>query len=78
MLAPNPYPLSMRQIKQYDTFILAKDINPVIVKGMRGVVLDIWSEKGLEVEFVKEDATNYEYQGNYTFTVDISYIGEIV
>ena len=67
----------MRNIKQYDTFILAKDINPKIMKGMTGIILEVWARNSFEVEFVKEDGSNYEYEGHATFTGDESFIGEI-
>lgn len=56
-------------IKQYQTFILNTDLNSNIKKGMRGVILEIFDENTFEIEFVKEDGSNYEYGGNYTFTV---------
>lgn len=67
----------MRNIKQYDVFILTKDINPEIVKGMSGVILEVWAHDSFEVEFVKEDGSNYMSEGGGTFTVDESFIGEI-
>ena len=67
----------MKNLKQYDVFELAKDINPNIKQGMRGVILDIWDVDAYEVEFVKEDGTNYEYEGQSTFTIDGSFIGQI-
>jgi Domain of unknown function (DUF4926) len=68
----------MQTIKQYDVFILNKDINPAITRGMEGVILEIWDKDSYEVEFVKLDGTNYEFEGQSTFTVDKTYIGEIV
>ena len=67
-----------RTIKKYDVFFLAKDLNPIITKGMQGVILELWDEDGFEIEFVHEDGTNYEYNGRATFSVDRSYIGEII
>ena len=67
----------MDKIKQYDVFILNKDINEVVVKGMEGVILEIWNNNSYEVEFVKEDGSNYEFEGQSTFTIDSSYIGNI-
>ena len=69
---------TMQTIKQYDVFLLAKDLNQIITKGMQGVILEIWDENGFEIEFVREDGTNYEYDGASTFTVDRSFIGEII
>jgi hypothetical protein len=68
----------METIKQYDVFELAKDINPNITKGMWGVILEVYSSKDFEVEFVKEDGTNYEFEGQSTFMVDSSFIGQIL
>jgi len=68
----------MHEIKQYDVFILINDINPIIVKGMEGVILEIWNNDSYEVEFVKEDGSNYEFGGQSTFTIDKSYIGNII
>jgi hypothetical protein len=36
---------------------------------MQGVILMKYSEHAFEVEFVKEDGTNYEYNGQSTFTL---------
>ncbi|MEJ8844470.1 DUF4926 domain-containing protein [Lacibacter sp. H375] len=68
----------MQTIKQYDVFILNKDINSAIIRGMKGVILEILDKDCYEVEFVKQDGINYEFEGQSTFTVDKSYIGEIV
>jgi hypothetical protein len=68
----------MQNLKQYDVFILAKDINPAIVSGMQGVILEIWNENDFEVEFVKDDGTNYQYEGQPTFTIDRSFIGKVI
>ncbi len=67
----------MKVIKQYDVFELSKDINPTIIKGMSGVILEICGVDSYEVEFVKEDGTNFEYNGQFTFTIDRSFIGKI-
>jgi hypothetical protein len=68
----------MRAFDQYDVFELAKDINPAIKKGMKGVILEVWDKDAYEVEFVKKDGTNYEFGGQSTFTVDASFIGKIL
>ena len=74
-----PWPLAaiMKPFKQYDIFELAKDLNPVIKKGMIGVILEVWDSKNFEVEFVKNDGSSYEYEGNGTFTVDSSFFEEM-
>jgi len=56
-------------LQQYETFELIKDLNPVITKGMRGVILEVYDEGTYEVEFVKDDGANYEYEGQGTFTI---------
>jgi hypothetical protein len=73
----NKFRATLHAIKQYDVFILNKDINPAITKGMEGVILEIWDSNSYEVEFVKEDGTNYEFEEQSTFTIDCTYIGEI-
>lgn len=67
----------MPKIKQYDVFVLSKDINPTIIKGMQGVILEAWNDDTYLVEFIKEDGTNYEFETQSTFTIDNSYIGQI-
>ncbi len=74
----SPLGATMSEIKQYDIFILSKDINPNITKGMRGVILDVWTDETFEAEFVKENGTNYGFEGSFTFTIDKSYIEKIV
>ena len=69
--AESSFKNAMKFIKQYDVFKLARDINPVIKKGMKGVILEIWKPGVFEVEFVKDDATNYEFEGQSTFTLTI-------
>ena len=56
-------------MKQYDTFILKEDLNPEIRADMTGVILEIHSQDDVEVEFVRQDGTNYEYNGQSTFTI---------
>ena len=56
-------------MKQYDTFILKEDLNPEIKAGITGVILEICGKDDIEVEFVKQDGTNYEYNGQPTFTI---------
>ena len=45
---------------------------------MEGVILEIWNENDFEVEFVKADGSNYEFEGKFTFTIDKSYIEKLV
>jgi hypothetical protein len=63
----------VQMIQQYQMIILTKDVNPVVKKGMKGVVLEIWDGNSFEVEFLKNDGKNYEYEGLSTFTLDGSY-----
>lgn len=55
--------------QQYQTFILSKDLNPVITAGMIGVILEVYDKNTFEAEFVKSDGSNYEFEGQGTFTV---------
>jgi hypothetical protein len=68
----------MVTVKQYDVFKLTRDLNVFITKDMEGVILEIWNDNSFEVEFVKDDGTNYEYNDQSSFTIDKSFIGEIV
>jgi ribonuclease inhibitor len=67
----------MKASRQYDIFQLAKDLNPVIKRGMLGVILEVLDSKNYEVEFIQNDGNNYEYDGNYTFTIDNSFFEDI-
>jgi len=60
--------------KQYQTVELQIDLNPIIIKGMTGVILEIWDENHFEIEFVRKDGSNCEYDGNVTFTVNSTMI----
>ncbi|HET7001785.1 MAG TPA: hypothetical protein VFI33_10765 [Puia sp.] len=56
-------------IEQDQSFELSRDINPEITKGMMGVILKIVEpDKSFEVEFPREDGSNY---GDKTFTISI-------
>ena len=54
-------------MEEYDIVRLIVDINPVIRKGMVGTIMLKYSDEDFEVEFVKEDATNFEYGDQSTF-----------
>ena len=57
-------------LKQFDQIELLEDMNPIIIKGMIGVILEVFNEgEAFEVEFVKDDGTNYEYEGQFTFAI---------
>jgi len=40
--------------KKFDTFILKKEINKKLPKGIKGVILDKYDNSHFEVEFVKK------------------------
>jgi hypothetical protein len=62
----------MPLIEQNQSFELSRDISPEITKGMMGVILEILEpDKSFEVEFPREDGSNY---GDKTFTISIDYI----
>lgn len=66
------------KLQEYDTFELLEDLNFNIIKGMQGVILEVWVEgKVFEVEFVKVDGTNFEFEGKFTFTVESSQICKV-
>jgi len=59
----------MPVIEQDQSFELSRDINPEITKGMMGVILRVLEpDKSFEVEFPREDGSNY---GDKTFTISI-------
>jgi ATP-dependent exoDNAse (exonuclease V) alpha subunit len=65
----------MAIIEQNQVFELAKDLNPVIVKGMMGLIVEIQEpDKTFVAEFPKEDGSNYEYNGINSFTIATDYI----
>ncbi|HRH37601.1 MAG TPA: hypothetical protein PK760_04620 [Flavobacteriales bacterium] len=64
-------------INQYDCFLLKKDVNAVIVAGMQGVILEVWDDTLFLVEFVKTDGSNHEFNGEFQFDLDLSFIGEV-
>lgn len=61
-------------MKPYDTFLLLEDLNPSITKGMQGVILEIYDSDTIEVEFVKADGSNYEYNDQITFQLKTTFI----
>ena len=58
-------------MNQYQIFELLIDLNPVIKKGMKGVILEIWNNESFEAEFVDDEGFNYTYNGNATFSLNI-------
>ena len=57
------------QIKQFDVVELLEDLNEVIKKGMVGCVLEVWDDNTVEIEFVKNDGSNFEHEGQITFAI---------
>jgi len=55
--------------KQYQTIELTKDLSPILKKGMRGIILEVWDEQTFEVEFLDDEGYNYEYNGEGIFTL---------
>ena len=68
----------MKDIRRHDVFILAKDLNSVIKKGMAGVILEILDMDSFITEFVQSDGTNYSYGEEDTFIIDKSFIEKII
>jgi hypothetical protein len=69
---PNSKTYLLPLIEQYQIFELARDLNPVIVNGMLGTILQILRpDEVFEVEFVKDEVSNYEFDGQFTFTISI-------
>lgn len=58
-------------MKQYQIFELLIDLNPIIKKGMKGVILTIWNNANFEAEFLDDEGFNNIYEGNATFTLNI-------
>lgn len=56
--------------QQYQIIELINDVNPILRQGMQGVILEVWNENTVEAEFLDADGSNYEYQGNATFTLN--------
>ena len=61
-----------KNIEQYKAVILLEALNPIIKKGMKGCILEVWDDNMVEVEFIKPDGTNYEFKGGYTFAIAIN------
>lgn len=49
--------------QKYQIVELVNDITPSLTKGMQGVILKIWNDMTVEVEFLDSDGFNYEYHG---------------
>ena len=59
-------------MEELDTFILNKNINNSIRKGMAGTILLIHSEERFTAEFVNKDGTNVTDKGFGTFIISLS------
>jgi hypothetical protein len=57
------------KIEQYDIVELIEDLNPKILKGFKGTILEKYSDNQFEIEFVNEDGSNVLYNDQFTFTV---------
>ena len=62
-------------VKQYDVFEVNREINPLVPKGSRGAILEVWEDGVFEVEFVGPDGQNIAYDGRNTYTIYIKDIG---
>jgi hypothetical protein len=60
--------------KKFDTFILKKEINKKLPKGIKGVILDKYDNSHFEVEFVKKNGKNIEVDGKSTFIITKDFI----
>ena len=64
-MADNPF-------MQYQVITLCRDINPVLRKGMQGVILEILDAETFITEFLDDEGFNYEYEGQFTFDLKSS------
>jgi hypothetical protein len=55
--------------QQYQSIKLKRNLNSLTIKGMTGVILEVYDNDNFEVEFVKEDGSNHEFEGQFTFMV---------
>lgn len=55
--------------QQYQSIKLERNLNSLTIKGMTGVILEVYDNDNFEVEFVKEDGSNHEFEGQFTFMV---------
>jgi len=67
----------LQPIERYQSFELSKDLNPLIVKGMMGIILEVLEpEKTFLAEFPGDNASNLTYEGKSSFTISSDYILE--
>ncbi len=62
-------------IKQFDFFTVNRDINPVVPRGSRGTILEVWEAGMFEVEFLNAQGQNILYDGKKSFTITVDDIG---
>jgi len=62
--------------RQYQIIVLTRDLNPIIKKGAKGVILEAWGNEVFEVEFLNDAGINYAYNGQFTFTLTTKDITE--
>ena len=62
-------------IKQFDFFTVNRDINPLIPRGSRGTILEVWEGGVFEVEFLDGQGQNILYDGKKSFTITADDIG---
>lgn len=67
----------MSMIKQYDTVELLEDLNPSLKKGMRGVILEKYTDEDFAVEFLDKDGVNIQDGMQFTFTVNIKQLKKV-
>ena len=68
----------MAVYKQYQIIQLKEDLNPIIRKGMQGIILEIWNKNNFEVEFLDDDGVNLQFNGNATFTISSDMMEPVV
>ena len=55
----------------YKKFILTETQNPLIEKGMKGVVLEVIDNENVYAEFLNENGKQIEYQNELAFKIPI-------
>lgn len=60
-------------IMQYDTVTVTADVNPVILAGMCGLVMDL-TDRYAEVMFTSETGITYTFDGKSTFEIPLNYL----
>ena len=60
--------------QQHQIIKLSVDLNPVLLKGMQGVILEVLDNNTFIIEFVRDDGSNYSYDDNFIFVVNTQQI----